>query len=108
VHDPVRDAFVVGGNCCGGVQDFIDVRIGPDGTPWGAFVDDCLGEGNKCLAAIQADPSYRACSCASFPNVRNECYGFCGSAHDRSKGCSTAGLVRDCRSDGDRCRSRCQ
>jgi hypothetical protein len=47
VHDPVADPFVVGG-CCGGVQDFIDVRIGPDGTPWGAFVDDCLGEGVRC------------------------------------------------------------
>jgi hypothetical protein len=49
VHDAERDAFVVGANCCGGVQDFIDVRIAPDGAPWGAFVDDCLGEGSKCL-----------------------------------------------------------
>lgn len=48
VHDPVRDAFVVG-NCCGGVQDFIDVRIAPDGTAWGAYVDDCLGPGQECL-----------------------------------------------------------
>ncbi len=47
VNDPIKDPFVVG-NCCGGVQDFIDVRIGPDGTPWGAFVDDCLGEGVNC------------------------------------------------------------
>lgn len=47
VNDPINDPFVVG-NCCGGVQDFIDVRIGPDGTAWGAFVDDCLGEGVNC------------------------------------------------------------
>jgi hypothetical protein len=30
------------------VQDFLDVRIGPDGTVWGAFVDDCLGDGMDC------------------------------------------------------------
>lgn len=47
VNDPFADAFVVG-SCCGGVQDFIDVSIGPDGTAWGAFVDDCLGEGRDC------------------------------------------------------------
>ncbi|HLE47525.1 MAG TPA: sialidase family protein [Candidatus Thermoplasmatota archaeon] len=52
VHDPVADAFRVG-TCCGGIQDFIDVRIGPDGTAWGAFVDDCLGEGTNC----REDPS---------------------------------------------------
>ena len=47
VNDPIADPFVVG-QCCGGVQDFIDVRIAPDGTPWGAFVDDCLGPGVEC------------------------------------------------------------
>ncbi|MEA2433546.1 MAG: hypothetical protein QOG54_1003 [Actinomycetota bacterium] len=26
---------------CAAVYDFIDVVIGPDGTPWGAFVDGC-------------------------------------------------------------------
>ena len=71
-------------------------------------VDAATSEGNKCLLSIQSDPGYRSCSCASFPNVSNECHGFCTSARDRSKGCSTAGLVRDCRGDGDRCRSRCQ
>ena len=27
---------------CGRVFDFIDVEIGPDGTPWGAYVDACI------------------------------------------------------------------
>jgi hypothetical protein len=27
---------------CGRVLDFIDVEIGPDGRPWGAYVDACL------------------------------------------------------------------
>jgi hypothetical protein len=46
VNDP-REPLMVGG-CCGGLQDFMDVVIGPDGTPWGAYVDDCLGEGFEC------------------------------------------------------------
>ncbi len=54
VNDPELDAFVVG-SCgslrCQGVQDFLDVRIGPDGTAWGAFVDDCLGIGAACSHA---------------------------------------------------------
>ena len=71
-------------------------------------VDAATSEGNKCLLSIQSDPGYRACSCASYPNVSGECSAFCASANDRGKGCSTAGLVRDCRGDGDRCRARCQ
>jgi hypothetical protein len=58
VNDPVNDAFVVGA-CCGGVQDFIDVRIGPDGTPWGAFVDDCLGPGTRCDHPMEALNTHR-------------------------------------------------
>lgn len=58
VNDPVDDAFVVG-SCCGGVQDFIDVRIGPDGTPWGAFVDDCLGPGTSCRTATEVLDTHR-------------------------------------------------
>ena len=71
-------------------------------------VDAATSEGNKCLLSIQSDPGYRSCSCASYPNVSRECHAFCASALERGKGCSTAGLVRDCRGDGDRCRSRCQ
>lgn len=46
VNDP-RDP-IVRGTCgpirCQGAGDFIDVRIGPDGTPWAAFVDLCTGD----------------------------------------------------------------
>ena len=45
-------------------------------------VDAATSEGNKCVATIQSDPGYRACSCASFPNVNNECHAFCASAHE--------------------------
>ncbi|MFN2388976.1 MAG: sialidase family protein [Actinomycetota bacterium] len=30
---------------CGAVYDFVDVVIGPDGTPWGSFVDGCTRAG---------------------------------------------------------------
>jgi hypothetical protein len=33
---------------CRATYDFIDIEIGPDGTPWGAFVDGCI--------SICADP----------------------------------------------------
>jgi hypothetical protein len=59
INDPVKDAFVVG-PCCGGVQDFIDVRIGPDGTPWTALVDDCIGPGVQCSNYQEALDTQRA------------------------------------------------
>ncbi|HEX2058312.1 MAG TPA: sialidase family protein [Actinomycetota bacterium] len=44
VNDPEDPLFR--GRCgpgrCGRVYDFIDSEIGPDGTPWGAFVDACI------------------------------------------------------------------
>ncbi|HUR25091.1 MAG TPA: sialidase family protein [Candidatus Thermoplasmatota archaeon] len=53
--DPDVDAYVVG-SCCGGVQDFIDVRIGPDGTPWAALIDDCLGDGGRTCSTREVAP----------------------------------------------------
>lgn len=53
VHDPEEDAFLVG-ECCGGLQDFLDVRIGPDGVPWASFVDDCMGPGEECATREEA------------------------------------------------------
>ena len=74
--------------------------------------DTCVGaatgEGGRCVAAIQAEQSYRACSCPSYPAGNNECFGVCSSAYERGKSCSTAAAVKDCRADGDRCRARCQ
>jgi hypothetical protein len=44
VNDPSNP--LVRGTCgpgrCAPVGDFIDVVIGPDGTPWGVFVDGCV------------------------------------------------------------------
>ncbi len=41
-----------GRNCafdrCGGIGDFIDVTIDPEGRPWAAFSDQCNGEDNAC------------------------------------------------------------
>lgn len=45
VNDP--DDPLIRGQCppirCQEVFDFIDVRVGPDGTPWAPYVDGCTG-----------------------------------------------------------------
>lgn len=45
VNDPADP--LARGTCgpirCEDVGDFLDVQVGPDGTPWGAFVDACQG-----------------------------------------------------------------
>ncbi len=33
---------------CGGIGDFIDVTIDPEGRPWAAFSDQCTGEEGAC------------------------------------------------------------
>jgi hypothetical protein len=71
-------------------------------------VEVATSEGNKCLSAIQSDPSYRSCSCPNYPAGNGDCYRFCATAHERGKSCSTANLVQACRTDGDRCRSQCR
>lgn len=44
VNDPADPLIVgyCGGVRCGQVLDFIDVEIGPEGTPWAPYVDGCL------------------------------------------------------------------
>ena len=45
VNDPAKP--IVRGKCgtlrCGAQYDFIDVQVGPDGTPWMSAVDSCFG-----------------------------------------------------------------
>jgi hypothetical protein len=44
INDP-KDPLIVkrcGPGRCGSVWDFIDVEIGPDGIPYGVFVDGCI------------------------------------------------------------------
>lgn len=45
VNDPEKP--IVRGKCgtlrCGAQYDFIDVQVGPDGTPWMSAVDSCFG-----------------------------------------------------------------
>lgn len=41
--DPlIRGICATGSTGCGAAFDFIDIRIGPDGTPWASFVDGCF------------------------------------------------------------------
>ncbi len=41
--DPLKRGTCGPGRCGLTILDFIDVVIGPDGTPWYAFVDNCVG-----------------------------------------------------------------
>lgn len=41
---------------CGNIGDFLDVVIGPDGTPWAAMVDSCPGADNRCTDFAVATP----------------------------------------------------
>jgi hypothetical protein len=66
------------------------------------------GEAGKCLASIQAEANYRACTCPNYPAGDLACYRFCASAYERGMSCSTANQVQNCRTDADRCRSQCQ
>jgi hypothetical protein len=65
-------------------------------------------EVNKCMAAIQSEANYRACSCPNYPSGDFACYSFCTSSYERGKKCSTANQTRDCRAESDRCRAQCQ
>jgi hypothetical protein len=74
--------------------------------------DMCVGaatsDANRCVATIQAETGYRACSCPSYPAGNADCYSVCSSAYERGKACTSANAVKDCRADGERCRARCQ
>jgi hypothetical protein len=41
--DPLRRGHC-GTFSCGSAVDFIDVVVGPDGSAWAGFVDDCLDQ----------------------------------------------------------------
>ena len=46
--DPITRGDCAGTRCTT-LGDFFDVAIGPDGTPWAAFVDGCDGSPKKCI-----------------------------------------------------------
>lgn len=47
--DPLHRGEGCGGTRCHSLGDFFDVTIGPDGTPWVAFVDACYEGPKKCI-----------------------------------------------------------
>ena len=71
-------------------------------------VEIAVRETNQCIASVQAEPSYRACSCPNYPDGNYACYRLCSTAYEHAKSCSTPDKARDCRIEGDRCRSRCR
>ncbi|HXU05815.1 MAG TPA: hypothetical protein VN903_32905 [Polyangia bacterium] len=71
-------------------------------------IEAATNEANKCVAAIQSDPNYKACGCPNYPAGNVACYHVCAGAYQRGNTCSATNLVRDCRNDGDRCRAQCE
>ena len=71
-------------------------------------VEAATSEANKCLSAIQSEQATRACSCPNYPAGDYNCYRVCSAAYERGKSCSSSTLVRDCRTDGNLCRSQCR
>lgn len=71
-------------------------------------VEAATTESGRCVAAIQAEPNYKTCSCPNYQAGNVGCYHFCAGAYQRTNTCSAAALVKDCRTDGDRCRAQCQ
>lgn len=47
--DPLHRGGGCGDTRCHSLGDFFDVTIGPDGTPWVAFVDACWESPRKCI-----------------------------------------------------------
>jgi len=71
-------------------------------------VEAVTSEANKCVAAIRTEAGYRSCSCPNYPAGNNACYSLCANAYEKSKSCASEAFVRDCRTDGDRCRAQCK
>ena len=71
-------------------------------------VEAATTEANRCVAAVQSEPNYKTCSCPHYQAGNVGCYHFCAGAYQRTNACSATALVKDCRTDGDRCRAQCQ
>lgn len=56
INDPADP--ITRGRCegirCTTLGDFFDVAIGPDGTPWAAFIDGCDGGPDNCITTFEA------------------------------------------------------
>ena len=71
-------------------------------------VEAATHEANRCVAAIQSEPNYKACGCPNYPSGNVDCYHVCAGAYQRGNTCAATSLVKDCRADGDRCRAQCE
>jgi hypothetical protein len=71
-------------------------------------IEAATGEVSRCLGTIQSEQTYRACTCPNYPAGNYACYRYCTNAYEQGKSCSAASQIRECKSDGERCRSECQ
>ena len=53
-------------------------------------------------------PATRRAGVRTIPAGNVGCYHVCAGAYQRGNNCSSATLVKDCKTDGDRCRAQCE
>ena len=74
--------------------------------------DRCIGAAasarDKCLAAITAEPNYRACTCPQYPEGNYGCYAYCTDAYQRGNACLAEKNTAACQTEDAACRARCK
>jgi hypothetical protein len=74
--------------------------------------DRCLENASnaraQCLATIQAEPNYRACSCPRYPEGNYGCYQLCTEAYQRGTICLSEKKATACQTEASSCLSHCQ
>jgi len=63
---------------------------------------------DKCLAAITAEPNYRACTCPQYPEGNYACYTYCSDAYQRGNACLAEKKTAACQAEDAACRARCK
>jgi hypothetical protein len=65
------------------------------------------GEFKQCFAPVEAESSYKACTCPNWPRENLDCYRVCAAAFEKAKVCSTENKIVECKAEGARCRATC-
>jgi hypothetical protein len=71
-------------------------------------VEAAAAERDRCLAAIGAEPNYRACTCPQYPQGNYDCYAYCTDAYQRGNACVAEKKTAACESESSDCRARCK
>ncbi len=71
-------------------------------------VQAAAAERDRCLAAIGAEPNYRACTCPQYPQGNYDCYAYCTDAYQRGNACVAEKKTAACETETSECRARCK